>query len=184
MLYKYNKHFVGFVRVTWPYKLIIGIGMIAVISIILSTTISLDKRLIEKQVILVMSRQNQFSNDKLIKKIKEMNFLFPYIVYGQAILETNNFQSNVFIENKNMFGMKIPTKRVTLSNGRQGAYAYYTNWVDSLYDYGLYYATYLSQFQIEEDYYNYLSQFYAEDTAYVTKLKNIIQKQNLKTVFN
>lgn len=40
--------------------------------------------------------------------------LFPYIV-AQAKVETGNFTSNVFLKNKNYFGMKLPKVRPTLA---------------------------------------------------------------------
>lgn len=184
MLYKYNKRFVGFVKVTWPYKLIIGIGIIAIISIIAFFTISLDKQLIEKQVILIISKQNQFNKEKLIKQIKDMHFNFPYIVYAQSWHETNNFTSGLFTENNNLFAMKKAEKRIRLYEEGSGEYAYYINWTESVYDYGFLYASYLSKLQTEDDYYSYLSQYYAEDTLYVSKVKTIIKENNLKSIFN
>lgn len=184
MLYRYNKHLVGFVRVTWPYKLIVGVGVIALSSTIFSLTTSINKRIIEKQVILVMSKQNAFTQEKLIKKIKEMNFQFPYIVYGQAMLESSHFKSPVFLENNNLFGMKESTFRISTAVGVQNGHAYYSTWIDSIYDYGYYQATYLSKLKTEDEYFDYLSQYYATDSTYVVKLKNIIKGMNLKLLFN
>lgn len=186
MLYKYSDKLLGFVQVTWHIKLlllVILIAIIVIVGVIINFSVSLDNKYIEKQVIIVMAKQNQFTNEKLIIKINEMNFHFPYIVYGQAILETNYFKSKIFVENNNLFGMKEATQRVNVARGTQSEHAYYTNWFDSLYDYGLYYSTYLSKLTTEDDYYSYLSQYYAEDTSYVSKIKNIIQNENLKSKF-
>src|ERR1035437_9842971 len=155
-----------YVRVRWPQRILIFLSICLIASMIVSFSITLDKKIIEKQVILIMEKQNQFDEQKLVTEIKKMNFSFPYIVYGQALLETDHFKSRIFMENKNLFGMKLSTKRVTLSNGSQSDYAYYSTWTNSLYDYGLYCATYLSKLNTEEDYFNFLSQFYAEDSMY------------------
>jgi flagellum-specific peptidoglycan hydrolase FlgJ len=80
--------------------------------------------------------------------------------------------------------MREPTKRVNLSKGSQYDHAYYKNWLDSVYDYGFYYATYLSRITTEEDYFAFLSEYYAEDCDYVRKLKEIIVNENLKSLFN
>jgi hypothetical protein len=90
----------------------------------------------------------------------------------------------MFKENNNLFGMKEATQRIYTSKGSQNGHAYYTNWMESLYDYGFYCATYLSSIKQEDEYYNYLSQFYAEDKNYVDKLKTIIERDNLKSKFN
>lgn len=187
MLYRYDKHMLGFHEVKWPQKALIGAGLIVLSTFVLmffNWTIRLDKKHVEQQVKLIITQQNEFSQEKLIQRIKEMNFQFPYIVYAQAILETNHFSSRLFIENQNLFGMKFPTQRINLSSGIQNGYAYYKTWMDSLYDYGMYYSNYLSKILTEDEYYSYLSQFYAEDGNYIIKLKEIIHSQNLKSKFN
>jgi len=87
------------------------------------------------------------------------------------------------MENNNLFGMKEATQRINLSKGTQTNHAYYSYWMDSVYDYALYCATYLSKLKTEDDYYNYLSQSYAEDGSYIDKLKNIVT-DDLKSKFN
>ena len=56
--------------------------------------------------------------------------------------------------------------------------------MESVYDYGFYYASYLSGITTEKGYFDFLSQFYAEDPDYVVKLKGIIEDENLKSLFN
>jgi uncharacterized FlgJ-related protein len=183
MIYKFNESELQFVRVKWPQRIIALAVIVAAISTIVSFSVSLDKKLIERQVIVIMEKQNRFDSTKLISEIKKMNFAFPYIVYGQAVLETNNFRSRIFLENKNLFGMRVATQRVNVCKGSQYDHACYNSWIDSVIDYGLYYATYLSRLTTESDYYDYLSQFYAEDKNYISKLKEIIETKNLKLLF-
>jgi len=185
MYYKFNEELLTFTEVKMVKKAFAIVGIIATaITIISWSAVKIDKKLTERQVLIIMAQQNQFTEGKLVDHIKEMNFQFPYIVYAQALLETNNFHSRIFVENNNLFGMKEATQRVTLSKGSQNNHAYYKNWSDSVYDYGFYCATYLSKLKTEDDYYNYLSQSYAEDGEYVIKLKNIIDRENLKSKFN
>lgn len=189
MLYKYDTIAMQFVRVKWHQLLKSRLIIIAIIAGILASVVfnvlmvKLNKTLEEQQMILIIAKQNQFDNEKLVNKIKDMNFQFPHIVYAQTLLETDSFNSHIFKENNNLFGMKMATKRINLAHGIQNEHAYYDNWMESLYDYALYYSTYLYRLQTEEEYFSYLSQFYAEDYNYVQKLRNIIVIRNLKSKF-
>jgi flagellum-specific peptidoglycan hydrolase FlgJ len=131
-----------------------------------------------------MSKYNKFSEEKLIAEIKSMHFKFPYIVLAQAMHETNFFVSPIFNENHNLFGMKESYKRINVAKGTQSEHAYYNSWNESVIDYALYTATYLSVLKTEEDYFDYLSENYAEDKQYVFKLKTLIKEKNLKSYFN
>lgn len=150
----------------------------------LGISAKVDNKITEDKILVILAERNHFSNEKLISKLREMHFQFPWIVYGQALLETDHFKSRIFKENNNIFGMKEAVKRVNLSHGTQYNHAFYGNWMDSVYDYALYYASYLSRLSTEEEYFNFLSDFYAADPAYVAKLKEIINKENLKSLFN
>lgn len=184
MFYRYDAKNLEYVKISWPTHIVkIGIASVILI-IIVSSSLQYDKKQIEKQVMVIMKEHNQFTEERLVDNIKGMNFKFPYIVYAQALLETNHFKSVIFKENNNLFGMKEATQRIYTSKGSQNGHAYYINWMDSLYDYGFYCATYLSSLKLEDDYYNYLSQSYAEDKNYVDKLKTIIERDNLKSKFN
>lgn len=70
-----------------------------------------------------------------------------------------------------MFGMREARVRANLARGTKRSHAYYDTWKESLYDYALYYSSYLAKMRTEEQYYNYLDQSYAEDPNYVSKVK-------------
>jgi len=182
MLYTYDKSTLRFVSVNW---LAVILKVLAIAAVVLSafglTIQSVKQDHTESEVMIILAEQNKFTADKLIVMIKEMNFNYPYIVYAQAILETNNFKSRIFNENNNLFGMRQAVKRITKARYTQYEYAFYKNWIESLDDYALYSSTYLSSLKTESDYFNYLSQNYAEDTQYVSKLKRIIASMNLKS---
>ena len=55
-------------------------------------------------------------------------------IFGQFMHETNNGTSKIFKENKNMFGMKHPYKRPTLSVDAKNGYAAYGSTQDSIHD--------------------------------------------------
>ena len=185
MFYTYDKSTLRFVRVNWLSVMLKVLAVVIVVFSVLGLTIHNDmKDYSESEVRIITAKQDKFSTDKLVGMIKDLNFSFPDIVYAQAILETNNFKSRIFNENNNLFGMKQAVKRITKAKGTQYEHAFYKNWIESLDDYALYTSTYLSSLKTESDYFNYLSQNYAEDTLYVTKLKQIIAALNLKSKFN
>jgi|GEM_PF-581255 len=185
MYYTYDKSTLRFVRVNWLTVMMkVLVIFVVLISLFGLTIQSTKQNRTESEVMIIMAEHNEFSADKLIGMIKKLNFKYPHIVYAQAILETSNFQSRIFKENNNIFGMKQAVIRITKSLGTQYEHAYYKNWMESLDDYALYSSTYLSSLTTESEYFNYLGQNYAEDTQYVSKLRQIIIAMNLKSEFN
>jgi len=137
----------------------------------------------EAVVLNVSESKNEFSEEKLIGMLTDLNIKFPHIVLAQSKLETGQFKSNIFKENHNLFGMKEAKIRVNLAKGTQYGHAFYNNWIESVYDYAFYQSTYLSRIKTEEQYFEYLDQSYAEAENYVEALKVIIERENLKDVF-
>jgi hypothetical protein len=136
-----------------------------------------------EEKLIVIKEYNEFSEDKLISKLKELNVKFPYIVFAQSKLETGSFTSRIFKENNNLFGMREAKQRITTAQGTENNHAYYHSWQESILDYAFYQCRYLSNINTEEQYFQYLSQSYAEDPSYVSILKSMIVKENLKTRF-
>jgi hypothetical protein len=137
----------------------------------------------EEEKLVIIQEHNQFSEDRLIEKLKELNVKFPYIVFAQSKLETGNFTSKIFRENSNCFGMREAKQRITTAQGTENNHAYYASWGESVYDYAFYQCRYLSGINTEEQYFQYLSQSYAENPSYVSILKDMIVKENLKAKF-
>jgi uncharacterized FlgJ-related protein len=187
MIYRYDKEMLEYKKVNVSLTGVKAIGAVIGLTIImsLSTKPDYDKidNLNDTEIQIVLSKHNEFSQTKLIERIKELNFKFPYIVLAQSKLETGNYTSKMFNENNNLFGMKQATVRLNMAGGTQHGHAYYDSWTESLYDYALYSATYLHKIKTEREYFDYLSQFYAEDTLYVKRLQQIITKENLKSKF-
>ena len=127
--------------------------------------------------------QNNFTEEKFINKIKQLNLNYPHIVYAQAMLESGNFTSKIFKENNNMFGMKQARVRINLAKSTQYNHAYFETWEDCLLDFAFHRATYFSKLKTEQDYYNYLGKYYAEDPSYIGKLKSMVNKHKLKNKF-
>ena len=179
MYHKFNKESLIFEKTFITDKILLGFGMFVGLLFILgfrSNPINEDKYLSQEDKIILVREFNEFSEERLLKKIKELNFKFPHIVMAQAKLESGHFKSTIFLENNNMFGMREAKLRSNLAKGTNRAHAYYDSWQDSLLDYALYYSTYLHKIKTEGEYFEYLKQNYAEDPSYVQRLKQIIKK--------
>jgi hypothetical protein len=137
----------------------------------------------EGQVFVINENKDDFTEERLINLLKELNVKYPHIVLAQAKLESNNFTSKIFRENHNLFGMKQARMRVNTADGTQHNHAYYESWRASVLDYAFYQCRYLGGIRSEDGYYQYLGQSYAEDGGYVTKLMALIRKNDLKSKF-
>ena len=140
----------------------------------------------EKEIILlnVNDTLSDFSEEKLISLMKELNIKFPYIAIAQAKIESANYTSRIFRENNNLFGMKEARVRIHTAQGTQYSHAYYNTWRESLYDYAFYQCRYLSGINTEEEYLRYLGKSYAESPNYISALKSKIKTEKLKSLFN
>ena len=187
MYYKFNEQTLDFEKTKISNKSLIGFG--AAIGLLLifgftSNPANKVQNLSQEEKLIVIREYNEFSESKLVDKIKQLNFKFPHIILAQSYQETGHYKSGIFLENHNMFGMKQAQLRSTLAKGTNRGHAYYENWQESLYDYALYYSTYLHDIKTEGEYFEYLRQNYAEDPTYVTRLRALINKRNLKAKFN
>lgn len=127
----------------------------------------------EKYIIKVDST---FSEEALIKYVYSLNVRFPHIVLAQAQLESGNFNSRIFKENNNLFGMKEAKIRPTTNKGTNRGHAKYDHWRESVIDYALYSAVYLYKFKTEEQYYKYLDGNYAANSKYSKLVRKIAEK--------
>lgn len=118
------------------------------------------------------------SYSSLYEHILESKIKFPDIVLAQAIIESGHFTSDVFNENNNLFGMKIPYVRKTLGIRKNNSrYAYYQDWKQSVDDYKLWQDFVLGDKNItKEEYLHLLKRIYAEDRNYTKKIINIVGK--------
>ena len=123
-----------------------------------------------------MNRNPRRTISRIITKSKYKDYL-PYIL-AQSKLETGNFTA---LEEKNLFGMGVPSKRKSLRIGEYLApngerFSVYKNWSDSVNDYLLY----LEEFNVPTNL-NTCRQYitvlknngYATDSAYIDKVVKI-----------
>jgi hypothetical protein len=175
-LYKYNKNTLQYNEVTYK-TYIYSIFIILFIGF----SIGLSPRVIhtiEKIPFRIQEEEKEFSPERLKGLIREMNFKYSDIVYAQAVLESGNFQSALFKNNKNLFGMRVAQSRTTTHHGSQMGYAYYSNWESSLIDRALWEEAFCRNLN-REQYLDLLNKVYAEDPLYKEKLLKIIKDYNL-----
>jgi uncharacterized FlgJ-related protein len=119
------------------------------------------------------------THELLYEQINQKNIKFPDIVFAQAVLESGHFKAPLFINQNNLFGMKIPKKRETtaINKGKKG-YALYHNWDSSIDDYLLW-----QEFTLKNrgnltrsQYFTLLGKVYASDKKYITSLKRVISE--------
>lgn len=186
MYYKFNKETLDFEKTNISNILLKVLGAVLGILIVLGFTIYPNKETMNlsyEEKLIVIKEYNEFSQEKLVEKIQELNFKFPHIILAQTMQETGHYKSLVFKEGNNLFGMKEAKLRATLAQGTNRGHAYYNSWQESVYDYAMYYNSYLRKIKTEDEYYEYLRQNYAEDPDYVPRLKQIIKKKKLKHLF-
>ena len=178
------------VKRKYPYYIlftvIVGLLSIYLFKLLLIPDISLKEVTLlqgKYEQVLIAETQNDFTKNKFVNKIKQLNIKHPHIAYAQAMLESGDFSSKIFLENNNMFGMKQARSRINLAVSTQHNHAYFETWEDCLLDFAFHRATYLSKLRTENDYYNYLGKYYAEDPGYIGKLKTMVNKYKLKDKF-
>lgn len=138
----------------------------------------------EMEKMVLIREADGFSQEKLVTMIKELNIKYPHIVLAQSMIETGKWKSKIFLENQNLFGMKEAKMRITTAGGTQYNHAFYNHWRESVYDYAFYQCRYLHNLRSEDEYYQYLAANYAEDPNYLRAVKALIEKENLKALFN
>jgi len=176
MIYTYNNNILKFEKMAnFKIFLIVISIMIFTIGILTYVIPTKETFITEEARTILIKEQNEFSETKLKEYLIELNIKFPDIVLAQSKLESFNYKSKIFIENNNLFGMKISSRRPTTALGEESGHAFYSNWRQSVLDYAFYQATYLRSVKTESEYFQYLSANYAEDSNYVAKLKKIVK---------
>ena len=183
-IYKYNQSTLQYEPIPYLSKVLKGLAIFLLLfGFIGATSEKEDNYIITAEDVLLVNSQNEFSEDKFISMLDEINLPYPHITLAQAKLETGNFTSKIFNENHNSFGQKEAKVRINLARGTQYGHAYYNNWEESILDYAFWYSTYASKCKSEEEFYQLLDKVYAEDELYSKKLKNIIEEEQLKDKF-
>ena len=193
MLYTYCKESLSFRKVTPTRKLgIVALVIFAGIYLSMASMVTNAKQQAykeafnlpaETELVILDTTEDQFTQGQLVEELKRLNVRYPYIVLAQSILETGYWESRIYQENNNLFGMKQARARATTAKGTQLGHAYYDNWKESVTDYALYQAAYLNKLRSESKYLKYLDKNYAEAKNYDDALLTIIERENLKELF-
>lgn len=122
-----------------------------------------------KDILLPLDSMPSFYNkapqDGLWEALIYYDIKHPEIVYAQALLETGHFKSMGCTRDHNLFG---------LYNSRKREYYKFNHWVESVKAYKEWVQY---RYKPPSDYYEFLQRIhYAEDSTYVTILKQIVKK--------
>jgi uncharacterized FlgJ-related protein len=94
----------------------------------------------------------------------------PDIAFAQAKLESGNFTSKIWIENKNPFGMHQPKNRKNYSIGENRKCAVYKHWFYAVLDYRE-----MQKYYFNKGYdHDYFMAVYCSAKDYRIKVKNLI----------
>lgn len=110
-------------------------------------------------------------NQRYIKSIiKECKFKYPDIVFKMYVQESGMGTSNLARNHNNVLGMKFPSKRPTLADGKTNSgFANYKTVRQSIWDFKLYELMYLSN-KGRKEYMRYLKEVYSRDKTYLDKI--------------
>jgi uncharacterized FlgJ-related protein len=119
----------------------------------------------------------RLDHKSLYNEILEQNLEFPEVVFAQAILESNNFKSDICRNNYNLFGMRVAKSRKTFAIGKRKGYAKFKDYGYSISDYALYQEMVLKKKKhTKSSYIKYISTKYSRDPGYTNKIKKIMVK--------
>lgn len=173
----YDRKSLSFKRLNgWFMLLVIVISSISFIAGWIFSSKNEIKKLKEyeaQEEIVIIKNGDKFSEEKLILFLEELNVKFPEIIYAQARLESNSFQSKLFKENNNLFGMRNSDFRPNLQTEIRNTYGVYNSWRQSVEDYIIFYCCYLKNLQTKEQYYDYIEKHYSETIGYSERVRNI-----------
>lgn len=182
-LFYYDKNKCTYEKVN-PFHYTHGIWVLALVFALgyFSRT-TIVERIFHTKTDTLIVHPKEFNQNSLVELLNNCNIKFPYIVLAQAKLESNNFTSRIFKQNHNLVGLRRARQRLTTALSEKDTYAFYEDWTDCVYDIGMWQAAFTCDVNNEEEYYQRLQERYAEDPQYSLKLKNIIEKEHLKQLF-
>lgn len=144
----------------------IGVLLGASLAIWITNLIEKVSNPVEKEEATVTWKARHFrlNESNLYDELIAQEVAFPEIVLAQALLETGNFKSYSCTNRNNLFGLM----------NRNGTYMSFDHWTESVDAY----KNYIQKWETApKDYYHYLDSLgYAEDTFYIDKVKQIVNK--------
>lgn len=116
--------------------------------------------------------------------LKMKGVMYPRVVLAQRVLESANGTSDIYKQNKNPYGLKLPKYRDTYAIGENKGHAIFNSFSDAVADYverqdywvPIFEKNYW-KIENEDDYIYFLTKSgYAEDKKYADKIRNIIER--------
>jgi hypothetical protein len=124
----------------------------------------------------ICDTSDTISDAILYKHLVLMRAPHAKIILAQAKLESANFTSYLYKNQRNFIGMKNPRCRVTTAGGSDGIYKGYNTWQDCVNDYLFWQFSHNVDRLSDVEYLSYLGGIYAEDPNYIAHLKKIMNK--------
>lgn len=118
--------------------------------------------------------QEEINDSTLYSLLVEIGAWYPELLVKQAKLESANYQSSVYTNNNNLYGMRNVYSRPTTQINTKNGYGVYHNWQLSAIDRVLWdEEIFDSQPETEDEYLDFIAAIYAEDPNYISKVKSI-----------
>ena len=160
-------------------KIIISLILISILdnTIVLLTTNFIKNEIDSEKIKLISLFSDEISKKKLVYfEILSQDIEYPDIVFAQAMLESGYMSSTIYLENNNLFGMRLPERRPTVALYSNKGYSVYNCWTNSVEDYKLFQDfIFKKKKKTRDEYFDYLDRIYAEDPNYVPFLKKVIE---------
>jgi flagellum-specific peptidoglycan hydrolase FlgJ len=139
----------------------------------------------------IYPKSKLLTDENLHMELDQNHIICPEQVYAQIVIESGHFNSYLTKKTNNILGMRYPFKRSSTAIGiylpasnqiikgkkedlkkyrKQNNYAVYNSWEDCVKDYKYWQE---NTFNLTERYLNFLGNCYAEDSLYISKIKNI-----------
>lgn len=114
---------------------------------------------------------SSFSELRMIQLAEQIGIKHIDIMVAQARIESGRYSSNIFNDNNNLFGMKLPRSRQTTAIGINRGHAQYMSWQQSVVDYKLWQRKVLKKNSSRRAYLKWISNNYAENPDYINLIK-------------
>lgn len=179
-MYKFNPHTLEYVAAKDKTRLT-TLALCAVVFLIMGFSSGVKVNTVLEKVPVVLKATPEECNDANVKAyIQKLHLKFPEIVYQQAVLESQHFNSPVFKQLNNLLCMENAKTRPTTGVDVGTRFAKYNSWQESLVDYALWQACYAQNINSEEEYYYLLDKLYCNSSlaenagpSYSSRLKQI-----------
>lgn len=151
-------------QVTITPTVLITIGLISLLTLIISLINMTVKQPTEQKATVVYEITDPYSETKVYEYLLQLKIKYPLVAMAQMKLESANATSNIFKQNNNVFGMKEPGLRPTTALGTKNNHAYYAHWRQSVLDYAIWQAYVMNaeNIQSKEAWLAYINRFYSE----------------------